>query len=120
MKYPAYLFQADGWRVIGEWIGQSLRQRCEATILALFVGTWHVHAVFGASRFPVSAMAKCAKDAARWGLRARRPIWGEGYDKRYCYDEKSVLARIEYVERHNLALGRPARPWTFIEPPRFI
>jgi len=47
-------------------------------------------------------------------LRAR-PIWGDGYDKRFCYDERSVRVRIEYVQRHNLAAGRPAKPWGFIE-----
>ena len=120
MKHPVYLMPAESWLQIGEWVGRSLRQRCEATVLALFVGTWHVHAVVGANRFPVAAMAKCAKDAVRWGLRAGRPIWGEGYDKRYCYDARSVLSRIQYVERHNLALGRPAQPWPFIEPPSFI
>jgi hypothetical protein len=30
---------------------------------------------------------------------------------------REVLARIEYVERHNLAVGRPAKPWAFIVPP---
>lgn len=27
-------------------------------------------------------------------------LWGKGYDKRYCYDNKGLQARIEYVGRH--------------------
>jgi len=120
LKHAPYLLPADRWHEIGQWVGESLRGRCEVSIHALYVGTWHVHAVVGAKRFSAAALAKCAKDAVRWGLRAGRPIWGDGYDKRYCYDAKAVRARIGYVERHNLALGRPARPWAFIEPPGFM
>jgi len=120
MKYPVYLLPAGAWRQVGDWIGAALRQRSQVSIHALFVGTWHAHVVVGANRFSPSALVKCMKDAVRWGLRPGRPIWADGYDKRYCYEEKSVRARIEYVERHNLAVGRPAKPWPFIEPPRFI
>jgi len=51
----------------------------------------------------------------RWGLRPGRPIWADKYDKRFCLDEASAHARIEYVERHNTAIGLPAKPWSFIE-----
>ncbi len=79
------------------------------------VQTWHAHIVVGACEHPVEKTAKCAKDAVRWGLRPGRPIWGDGYDKRFCFDEDSVHSRIEYVERHNTVTGLPAKPWQFIE-----
>ena len=64
----------------------------------------------------IAEVAKCAKDAVRYGLRPGRPIWTDGYDKRFCFDDRTALARIRYVERHNEALGLPARPWPFITP----
>ena len=73
--------------------------------------------VAGASSAALPDVVKCAKDAVRWGLRPGRPTWGAGFDKRYCFTMQEVLARIEYVERHNLAAGRPAKPWAFIVPP---
>ena len=45
-----------------------------------------VHFVIGATEHPAGDLAKCAKDAVRYGLRAGRPIWGAGYDKRFCFD----------------------------------
>ena len=115
MRFPPYLLPADTWRQAGEWIGTSLAERLGLQVYALTVQPWHVHFVVGAAATPVGQVAKCAKDAVRWGLRLDRPIWGDGYDKRYCFDERSVRARVEYVERHNLAVGRPARPWEFIQ-----
>ena len=115
LKHPVFRFADADWYRIGEWMGASLRGRLELTIYAMTVQSWHTHFVAGATSYPVGRIAKCAKDAVRWGLRAGRPIWGDGYDKRFCYDEKSVRARIEYVERHNIEARRPAKPWPFVE-----
>jgi hypothetical protein len=115
MKHPEYRFPDDAWWQLGQWMGMSLMDRLGARILALTVQTWHVHVVVGAGTLVVGEAVKCAKDAVRWGLRLERPVWGDGYDKRFCYDAASVRARVDYVERHNLARGRPAKPWAFIE-----
>jgi hypothetical protein len=96
-------------------VGESLRSRLEQQILALTVQTWHVHLIVAGSACRPPEVAKCAKDAVRYGSRPGRPIWSDGYDKRYCFDERVLQARIAYVERHNLAVGMPARPWDFIE-----
>jgi hypothetical protein len=115
MKHSEFLFERDHLLEIGSMIGRSLRERMQLRILALCARQWHVHFVIAATERPLAAVVKCAKDAVRWGLRLHRPIWGEDYDKRFCFDERSVLNRIEYVERHNLAAGWSARPWDFIE-----
>jgi hypothetical protein len=86
-------------------------------ICALTVQRWNVHMVVSPPAGSLAVVVKCAKDAVRWGLRPGRSIWTEGYDKRYCYDEASVLARIAYVGQHNIEAGRPAKPWDFIQPP---
>jgi hypothetical protein len=115
MKHSTFLFDLDRWREIGSFIGNSLRQRLQLRIAALAVRSWHVHFVVGATEADVATIAKCCKDSVRWGLRINRPIWTVGYDKRFCFDERSVRARIAYVERHNTEKGWPARPWDFIE-----
>ena len=115
MKHPVFLFDERRLLEIGGFIGTSLSERLDLRILAITVRTWHVHLVIAATEHPISKVVKCTKDAVRWALRPGRPIWTRGYDKRFCFDEDSVLRRIEYVQRHNVALGWPPKPWDFIE-----
>ena len=110
------LFAPEQCRHVGQCIGDALASRCNLTLFAMAVQSWHVHFVTSVPAVAVSQVAKCAKDAARWGLQIDRPIWGTGYDKRYCYDVEAVKNRILYVERHNLAAGQPPKPWAFIRP----
>jgi hypothetical protein len=114
LKHPVYKFPENRLLEIGTMIGESLINRKQVSILALHVGTWHTHFLIGATTHELGNIAKCAKDAVRWGLRVDRPIWTDGYDKRFCFDEQSVRNRVKYVERHNTAAGLPARPWKFI------
>ncbi len=116
MKHAAFRFAARDLMRIGQLIGESLVARKQQQILAMTVQTWHVHYVVSATRVPISDVVKCAKDAARFGMRVGRPIWADGYDKRFCFDTKSVRNRVAYVERHNTGGGRPAKPWSFIVP----
>jgi hypothetical protein len=114
MKHSVYLFPRDDLLRIGTMIGESLGARLRVPVYALTVNTWHVHLVTGPSPHPPPDIMKCVKEAVRYGLRPGRPIWTADYDKRYCFDTKTLRNRIVYVERHNLALGWPARPWDFI------
>jgi hypothetical protein len=114
LKYPVCTFPKNRLLDIGTMIGESLNARKQAAILALHVGTWHVHFVLGSTTHDMGDIAKCAKDAVRWGLRIDRPIWTDGYDKRFCFDDQSTRNRVRYVERHNVEMGLPARPWQFI------
>ena len=119
MKHDVYLFEARKLIEVGGFIGTSLSERLTIRIWALTVQTWHVHLLIGSTRHDIAKIAKCAKDAVRWGLRPGRPIWSDGYDKRYCFDEPTVWNRIRYIERHKLEQDWPAKPWRFIETPQF-
>jgi len=119
MKHPVFLFEKERLLDVGEYIGSSLCERLALRILAMTVQTWHVHLLVGATKHDIAKIAKCAKDAVRWGLRSGRPIWSDGYDKRYCFDERSVWNRMRYIERHNLKQDWPVKPWSFIETPAF-
>jgi hypothetical protein len=115
MKYEVILFDRNDLHRIGTMIGTNLRSRLQQRIYALAVQTWHVHFVVAASSHGPPEVVKCAKEAVRYGLKAGRPIWAAKYDKRYCFDDESLLSRIQYVERHNTEMGLPPRPWDFIE-----
>jgi hypothetical protein len=114
MNHEPFVFQRADLLRIGAMIGDSLTSRLRLPILALAANTWHFHLVTGSCGHRPPAIAKCAKEAVRYGLRPGRPIWTDGYDKRFCFDERTLQARIAYVERHNTALGWPAKPWPFI------
>jgi hypothetical protein len=116
MRHPPFRFDCARLLDVGAMIGESLIQRVDATILALTVQTWHVHFVVAANMYDVGAVVKCAKDAARYGLRPNRPVWTDGFDKRFCFAMDVVCGRVRYVEKHNEAMGWNARPWTFITP----
>jgi len=114
MRYEPFLFAEDQLFAVGSMIGHALIERLGAQIFALTVQRWHVHALIAATPHPLASVVKCGKDAVRWGLRPSRPIWTDGYDKRFCFDEPTLRTRIAYVERHNLERGWPAKPWGFI------
>jgi len=116
LAHEPFLFEKARLLDVGGMIGESLRGRLKLRILALAVQVWHLHFVVAASGHVAAIIAKCAKDAVRWGLRPGRPIWTEGFDKRYCFQWDILRARIEYVERHNTEQGLRAQPWDFIEP----
>ena len=116
-EYPPWTFPHDQLQYVGTLIGTSLRQQLKLQIWALTVQAWYVHLVVAATTEPVSRMVECAEDAVRWGLQLKRPIWGEDYLKRFCFDWDSVRERIAYVERNNTAAGLPPKPWPFIETP---
>ncbi|MFO0927375.1 MAG: hypothetical protein U0736_10090 [Gemmataceae bacterium] len=116
LRFPPWLFARADLLRVGGLIGESLGQRAGLTLYALTVQPWHVHVVTAVNGLPFDRVVKCAKDAVRWGLRPSRPIWTDGYDKRFCFDETAVLARVAYVERHNVEAGWEPRPWEFLTP----
>jgi hypothetical protein len=116
MKHAVFQFEQSDVSRLGQAIGNSLIERMHQRIYALTVQSWHLHVIVGPSDIPIGDVAKCAKDAARYALRLGRPLWTDGYDKRFCFDEQTVRNRIAYVERHNTEHGWPAKPWDFITP----
>lgn len=116
MAHPPFRFDRCQLREVGHMIGRSLIERLNVTLLALTVQTWHVHFVTGATQHDIGDVVKCAKDAVRYGLRPGRPIWTDGYDKRFCFDERSLVNRVRYVQRHEQAMKAPPWSWSFVTP----
>ena len=71
---------------------------------ALSVLSDHVHLVLGCiDRFSIERAVRCYKNATISVMVASGfagKVWTKGYDKRFCYDEQSLRARIAYVRRH--------------------
>ena len=116
MAHPPFLFAADSLLAIGDAIGKSLQERQRHVLLALTVQTWHIHLLIGATTFGIDRVVKCAKDAVRYHLRVGRPIWTDGYDKRFCFDVASLRSRVRYVEQHNERMSWPPQPWIWLTP----
>ena len=114
MVHAPHLFAREAWSGVAEAIGRALVDRLGVRVYGLTVQSWHAHGVIGATRVDIADVIKCAKDAARWHLNVDRPIWAEGYDKRWCFDWPTVGTRVRYVQRHNVRSGWDAAPWPFL------
>ena len=74
-------------------------------LLAVAVCSNHVHLVVGPLGKPVEEFVAVCKTAGRRALHLAGlagKVWTRGYDRRFCFDEKSMRERIEYVNKHNL------------------
>ena len=73
-------------------------------IYAIAVCTNHIHVVVDCIDEAIETVVARYKKAARQALNVNGflgRVWTRGYDKRYCFDEKSLKDRIGYVHRHN-------------------
>ena len=72
-------------------------------ILALAVCSNHVHIVLRYDGKPLEKAVGRLKDTARVALQLGGfigRVWARGFDNRYCFDEKSLKNRIDYVQKH--------------------
>ncbi len=111
LTHPPYRFDKERLLEIGQFMVDSLITRLQMRLLALTVRTWHIHLVMPATVIMVPVVARCAKEAVRYGLKPNQPIWTVKYDKRFCYTWEKLKQRVEYVEQHNLEAGWPRQPW---------
>jgi REP element-mobilizing transposase RayT len=70
---------------------------------SITVCTNHVHMVVSYFSDGIEKSVKHYKNASLVALRKDGfvgRVWTRGYDKRYCFDEKSLKNRIEYINKH--------------------
>jgi len=90
-----------------EIVNQAITGKAEQLgqkILAIAVRQNHVHLVIAYNGTPVEFSVKHYKNAAMLALRKNGlagRVWSGGFDKRFCFDEKSLQKRIDYVNNHN-------------------
>ncbi|MGB2862984.1 MAG: transposase [Sedimentisphaerales bacterium] len=78
-------------------------ERIGHTIEALAVCTNHIHLVARPSEESIDSIVSRYKNVAMFSICKDRPvrrIWTRGFDKRFCFNEKILNQRIEYVKRH--------------------
>ena len=72
-------------------------------ILAIAVYSNHIHIVCEYVDVPISVVTGYYKYASRVALKkcgVKGRVWTKGYDKRFCFSEKDLRARIAYVNKH--------------------
>jgi REP element-mobilizing transposase RayT len=77
-------------------------ERIGEKILALSVWSNHVHVVIKEGGKPVDMVVNRLKTAAYYSLRKsgfEGKVWTRSFDKRFCFDERALRKRIEYVEK---------------------
>ena len=73
-------------------------------IYAMAICSNHVHIVAGCVNQEIGKVAGRYKKSATNALRQNgftENVWTKGFDKRFCFDEKELNQRINYVQRHN-------------------
>ena len=77
--------------------------RFKQRIRAIAVHSNHVHIVCEYVDVPIGVLVGHYKNAARVALQKDGfvgRVWTRGFDKRYCFDEKFLKERIDYVRGH--------------------
>ena len=83
----------------------SEAERIGHKIKALAVYTNHVHLVASPHSESIEDTVgryKSLTTSALWQHGRKGRIWTKGYDKRFCFTEEDLTARIKYVNKHNL------------------
>ncbi len=87
-------------------VGAAIRNEAEKYgigVEALVVCSNHVHAVVGSGGQSIEETVARFKNAGRVALRSvgvEGRVWTKGFDKRFCFDEDGLKARIAYVKQH--------------------
>ena len=90
-----------------EIVRDAIYKKAEALgekIFAISVWSNHVHIVLGYSGRPIEETVRIYKNTASAALEKSKfkgRIWTKGFDKRYCFDERVLKERVDYVRRHS-------------------
>jgi len=72
-------------------------------IYSIAVCTNHVHIAAKHMDEPIETLVARYKNSSRQALKRKGftgRVWTKGYDKRYCFNEEALQARVDYVRRH--------------------
>ena len=99
MRHPAVRLTKRERDLVREAILKKAGERRQK-IYAISVCSNHVHIVIEYDACPISQVVQVYKNVSTVALKKDGfcgKVWTKGYDKRYCFDEKSLKARIDYV-----------------------
>ncbi len=78
-------------------------KRFQQKIRAIAVYSNHVHIVCEYVDVPIDVVVGYYKNAGRVALKKcgfEGKVWTRGFDKRFCFSEKDLKARVDYVNKH--------------------
>jgi REP element-mobilizing transposase RayT len=81
-------------------------QKIGHKIEALLVCAYHVHLVARPHSQDIEDVVgryKSLTTRALWQSGRKGRIWTKGFDKRFCFSERELTAKIKYVQKHNSA-----------------
>jgi len=101
-KQPAVILNKEEKKTVRQSILKE-SEKIKQTIKALAVCTNHVHLVAEPCRESIEEIVSRYKNAAmftlcKFGRNGR--VWTRGFDKRFCFTEEQLAARINYVQNH--------------------
>ncbi len=88
--------------IVREVIVEAAR-RFKQKILAIAVCSNHVHIVCEYVEVSIGVLVGYYKNAGRKALKKcgfEGKVWTRGFDKRFCFSEKDLKARVDYVNKH--------------------
>ena len=100
---PVYL--SDHQRDIAKNRIHHEAKRINQHVYALTVQNNHVHLILKKTKDSIESAAHRYKRTATHILRGeglKGKVWTKGYDKRYCFNQDDLNARIEYVINHEV------------------
>jgi len=103
-KQPAVILNEEEKQTAQEAI-LTESEKIGQTIKALAVCTNHVHLVAEPCRESIEKIVSRYKNVAMFALHKRGRngrIWTHGFDKRFCFTEDELTARINYVRKQRL------------------
>lgn len=79
-------------------------KRFQQKIRAIAVCSNHVHIVCEYVDVPINVVVGYYKNAGRVALKKygfnKGKLWTRGFDKQFCFNEKDLRARVNYVNKH--------------------
>jgi REP element-mobilizing transposase RayT len=78
-------------------------EKIRENVLAVSVQSNHVHAVIEGGGKPVNMVMNRFKTATYYAMRElgfKGKVWTRGYDRRFCFSEKELNTRVNYVNKH--------------------
>jgi REP element-mobilizing transposase RayT len=91
-----------GKEIVREAICRKARARGEE-ITAISVWSNHLHIVQRYSERPIEETIRIYKNTATAALRSagfKGKVWTKGFDRRFCFNEGELRARVDYVNKH--------------------
>jgi hypothetical protein len=84
-------------------------QQMKQKVFTILVWSSHVHVVVENINEPVGKVvgrykAAATKELRRIGFEGK--VWSKGYDKRFCFSEEELSAKVDYVNKHEEFLSR--------------